>query len=69
MTMTRQEIIDDLKMTRDEKQDALIASLRSNERLETCEEVAERLGIKLEELSAPYFEENGVLLLVKRAAS
>jgi len=65
--MTRQEIVDDPKLTRDEKQLMLIESLRSNERLETIEEVAERIGVSIDDLSAPMFEERGILLLVKRA--
>jgi hypothetical protein len=65
--MTRQEIVDDPKLTRDQKQLMLIESLRSNERLETIEEVAERIGVSIDDLSAPMFEERGILLLVKRA--
>lgn len=64
--MTRQDIIDSKEMTRDEKQRALIESLRSNERLETADEVSDRIGVSLDDLTAPYIEENGILLLVKR---
>jgi hypothetical protein len=48
-------------MTRDEQQAAILAELVPGERLETLDELAARLGVSPDELTAPYIEENGIL--------
>lgn len=49
-------------MTRDEQQLLIIQLLGADERLETIDEVAERLGVPIEDMTVPYIEENNILL-------